>query len=240
MFKPFTLAAVAATCVICATSAQALDFSVGQDRSTFEATFATPYTVETFSLPNHSNIPYGQLNSGTNLTFANEPPIKPGDIQPGVSYNIGSSGSQLAVYGGVLSASGKLDYAPLYVYFDKPAHQFGFDSMSMSQVDITVSFTDMSQKNFHTYASGQMFWGITAQGAAAISSVRIGSTNLFPPGSQYISSFAIDNFTFAGGTSATPPPMPSPIPEPETYALMLMGLAGVSAATRRKTGSRRT
>ena len=104
----------------------------------------------------------------------------------------------------------------------------------MSQVDVTVSFVDMSQKNFHTYASGQMFWGITAQGGSTISSVRIGSTNIFPPRAQYITSFSIDNFTFAGGTSAPPTPIPSPIPEPETYALMLMGLAGVAWATKRK------
>lgn len=135
---------------------------------------------------------------------------------------------------GNLFAYGLLDYAPLYVYFDKPVHEFGFDSVSMSQVDVTVSFVDMSQKNFDTTATGQMFWGFTSVGGATISSVRIGSTNIFPPRAQYITSFSIDNFTFAGGTSAPPTPIPSPIPEPETYALMLMGLAGVAWATKRK------
>ncbi|MBC7717002.1 MAG: PEP-CTERM sorting domain-containing protein [Pseudorhodobacter sp.] len=82
-----------------------------------------------------------------------------------------------------------------------------------------------------------MFWGFTSVGGATISSVRIGSTNLFPPGAQYVTSFAIDNFTFAGGSSVPPTPIPSPIPEPETYALMLMGLVGVAgrAGVRRAT-----
>ena len=196
--------------------------------------------METFSLPDHFDIPYGQLNSKTDVSFASGPPIKPGDIQPGVSYNIASSGSKLAVAGGNLFADGLFDYKPLYVYFDKPVHEFGFDSVDMSQVDITVSFVDTSEKNFHAYASGQMFWGITSQGGATISSVRIGSTHLFPPRAQYITSFAIDNRTYAAGTSAPPTPVPSPIPEPETYALMLMGLVGVAAAAKRKTPTQRT
>ena len=136
------------------------------------------------------------------------------------------------MYAGTLFASGKFDYAPLYVYVDKPVHEFGFDSVSMSQVDVTVSFVDMSQKNFHTTATGQMFWGFTSVGGATISSVRIGSTNLFPPGAQYVTSFAIDNFTFAGGPSDAPPPIPSPVPEPATYALMMLGLVGVAGAAK--------
>ena len=231
MFKSLTTLAVLAAC---ATNASALEFNVSQDRTTFEAAFAAPFTVETFSLSDHLNIPYGQLNSKTNLTFPSDAPIKPGDIKPGVSYNIASSNSKLAVAGGNLFAYGLLDYAPLYVYFDKPVHEFGFDSVNMSQVDVTVSFVDMSQKNFHTTATGQMFWGFTSVGGATISSVRIGSTHLFPPGTHSVTSFAVDNFTFAGGLSAPPAPIPSPIPEPETYALMLMGLAGVAWATKRK------
>ena len=100
MFKPFTAAALVATCATCATSAHALEFTVGYDRSTFEAAFAAPFTVETFSLSDHLNIPYGQLNSKTNITFPSDAPIKPGDIKPGVSYNIASSNSKLAVAGG--------------------------------------------------------------------------------------------------------------------------------------------
>ena len=104
----------------------------------------------------------------------------------------------------------------------------------MSQGGITVSFTDMSQMNFHASARGQMFWSVTSQGGATIGSVRIGSTRLFQPRSQNITSFAIDNVSFAGGTSAPPPLIQLPSLKPKTYTLMLMGLVGVAAAAERK------
>jgi hypothetical protein len=194
-----------------------------------EAAFLTALggtpTVEDFTNTSH-------LFQGSTLNSSSSYPglVSPGDIQPGVTYSVGSG--SLTIDGGGGFSGGFLDgpnfspysaVGPLTATFDSPVQGFGFltnaaigGSTQLIQVFQGALETDYTE----TVSAGNEFFGFVSTNTD-ITSVMIGGD-----ASQF--TFAVDDFTF-GPVSPT-----TSTPEPATLGLLAMGLVCVGGVARRR------
>jgi hypothetical protein len=202
--------------------------TVFTDRPSFVSAVGGPLTVEDFTDTVHLAISTGVLNSSTDLVVEEGPPIRPGDIEPGVTYsttvltgrffNIDFGGG---FEGGFLD--GQIPGDPLTITFDGPVSAFGFDTNFFmgDNYDLTIGF--ISDPNFvQNFAVSPtidlQFFGFQSDRTDILSSIiegnRVGALT-----------FALDNFSF------TPP---SAVPEPSTLILVSIGAVMVLASRWRR------
>jgi hypothetical protein len=195
------------------------------DRSTF-TTVTGASTIEDFGPTSHFPITSGTLNSSTN-----EAGITPGLIKPGVTYStpVGSGNFFNIDLGGGFTG-GFLDRRGagiLTITFDQAQSAFGFDAtFLMGGFNVTINSDSqvLSNQNFNVVRGGTLAFFGFSDSTADIKSVTISNS-----GSAFVGvGFAIDNFTY--GATVT-----SSVPEPSTWAMMILGFAGVGfMAYRRK------
>jgi hypothetical protein len=184
--------------------------TVFTDRSAFEAaTGAT--TVEDFTSGPHFPITSGILNSSTNEVVAVGTPIVPGTILPGVTYStpVGTGNFFNIDLGGRFDG-GFLDTVTgprvLTITFDAAQNGFGFDTNELMGA-FTVVINGADVENFSAVSSSTpTFFGFESSSRNILTATIAGD-------SRFVG-FAIDNFTYS-------------IPEPSTWAMMLIGFAGL-------------
>jgi hypothetical protein len=200
--------------------ASAGTITVFTDRPSFVSAVGGPLIVEDFTDTFHFPISTGVLNSTTDLVVTNGPPIRPGDIKPGVTYstaigtsfffNIDAGGG---FEGGFLDGFNQPNGNPLAITFDGPVSVFGFDTNSLmgNNYNLTIGFaSDPSFVQNFTISPTQtlQFFGFQSDRTDILSTVIEGD-RLFP------FAFALDNFSF------TPT---SDVPEPSTVILCSIGV----------------
>ncbi|WP_169517204.1 PEP-CTERM sorting domain-containing protein [Azohydromonas australica] len=223
------LVGLAAFSLVLAPSIHAGNLTHFSDRQAFDAVLPIPATVERFTDSSHFPISTGVLNSRTNLVVDHGTPIRPGDIQPGVTYSTAIGQSFFfnidrgpTSDGGFLDGFVQTNGNPLTVTFDRPVTAFGFDTNRYmgSKFDLTIRFTQ-GREQLLTYATeptvGQWFFHGFVSNRRDIASLVIEGE------SQQFNSFAfaLDNFTFS-----------PPVPEPSTWALLLGGLCALGGMAR--------
>jgi hypothetical protein len=216
-----------------ASTAEAVLITTFSDRNNFNAAVGTtPLIVEDFTDTSHFPISTGILNSQTDITVESGPPIKPGDIEPGVTYStpIGSSNFFNIDAGGGL-IGGFLDgffggnpNRVLTIDFDNSVSAFGFDTNFLmgSNFDLTIKFEsglDFVQNFLVNESFNEVqFFGFQSNEVNIESVVIDGNgNNLF--------AFALDNFTFTNSQDVT-------IPEP-SLVLGLLAFSAFSAASKK-------
>ena len=198
------------------------------DRAAFDAAVGTT-VVEDFGPDANFPITSGILNS-----FTNEAGILPGDIAPGVTYstevgtgnffNIDAGGGfQGGFLDSIVFPSGE---RTLTVNFDTAVAAFGFDTNSLmgSAFSLLINFSDGTSTEFSQAVGsglGLQFFGYQS------SLVDIDSLNI--RGNNTTFNFALDNFTFGGGSGSV-----SPVPAPGALSLLGLCLAGMGVARRRQ------
>lgn len=192
------------------------------DRSTFDAAVGAT-TVEEFLSSSHAPISSGILNE-----FTDEAGIRPGDIEPGVTYstpvgsglffNIDAGGGFTGGFlDSVLQFEG--DKRALTIDFTSPVVAFGFDTNDAMgrDFDITMVFASGTPfaDNFSVAQSSTLeFFGFRSN-LADIESVVIQGSSIEAGRMNY----ALDNFSF-GGTA---------VPVPAAVWLFGTGLLGLAA-----------
>lgn len=217
---------IALLVVAFAPSAWAGAVTVNTDRTTFNASLSSGYTVDDFGPVYHFPISTGVLNSATDIPGL----IVPGTVHAGVTYstpigtgnffNIDQGGG---FDGGFLDSGG--NGFSLTATFDSEVSAFGFDTNYVSpHLQVVVHFNDATTQMFSSTNNGSAmsFFGFSST-ASDITSVVIGPTI----GSADYQSFAVDNFIYS-------PPTVAAVPEPETYALVLAGVGALGFSARRR------
>jgi hypothetical protein len=210
-------------------SAAIVDYA---NRNSFElATGAT--TVEDFGNAQRNPISTGVLNSSTNLPAIG---ITPGLIKPGVTYSTPVGGYFFSFFNidttpqidprfGETFDGGFLDGftrgGVLTIQFDAPQKGFGFDTdliMGAFEITIKTSAGSFSQ-SFANTSTHPIFFGFGSSQADILSATIAGSG---------FAAFAVDNFTYDANAVAPA------VPEPSTWAMMMLGFAGMGFMTYRK------
>jgi hypothetical protein len=115
---------------------------------------------------------------------------------------------------------------PLTLTFNQPVQNFSIDILNAAAGNYEL-FDNASHTDFFTLATqgGSVHTGLFASAGTIISIQELSIVGDFRPGTF---DFAIDNVRFDG-------PVAGAVPEPSTWAMMLLGFAGVGfAAYRRK------
>jgi hypothetical protein len=212
-------AATLASVILISTDAFAT-ITLFSNQAAFEAaTGAT--TVEDFTPSFHFPITSGILNSSTSDVVAFGDPIVSGEILPGVTYStpIGT-GNFFNIDAGGGFTGGFLDTITgprvLTVTFSGDQTGFGFDTNSLMG-NFTVVINGTYVENFSAVSSSTpTFFGFQSSSKDITSVTIAGDNPTF--------GFAIDNFTYSA----------SAVPEPSTWAMMLLGFAGLGFAARRR------
>lgn len=218
-----TTTLIALLAVAFAPSAWANPVTVNTDRTSFNASLSSGYTVDDFGPVYHFPISTGVLNSTTAIPGI----IVPGTVHAGVTYstpigtgnffNIDQGGGFV---GGFLDSGG--NGFRLTATFDRAVSAFGFDTNALTpDLKVVVHFNDSTTQAFSSTVTSwnPTFFGFSST-ASDITSVVIGST-------QDYRSFAVDNFTYSHATVAA-------VPEPQTYALVLAALGALGFSARRR------
>jgi hypothetical protein len=200
--------------------ASAGTITVFTDRPSFVSAVGGPLTVEDFTDTFHFPISTGVLNSTTDLVVAHGPPIRPGDIEPGVTYStaIGTSFFFNIDFiedffeGGFLDGFNQPNGNPLAITFDGPISAFAFDTNFLmgNNYNLTIGFASGPSfvQNFTISPTQTLqFFGFLSDRTDILSTVIEG--NRLGP-----FAFVLDNFSFTP-TSA--------IPEPSTVILYSIG-----------------
>lgn len=185
--------------------------STYSDRAVFETAAGGSLSIEDFTDARRFPITSGQLNSHTDETFLDGPPIQPGDLEAGVTYStlVGSDRVFAIDFGagyhhGFLSALAlnDVDKAPLIIDFhgddpmdDRAVSAFGFDMGSLrngGSTTMVISFSDLADLTIVLDYPTNLdieFYGFISDSAniTSVSIINNGDTS---------TSFDIDNFTF--------------------------------------------
>jgi hypothetical protein len=210
-------------------TASAGSVTVTNNQAAFTAGLPGTVTVEDFTDTAHFPISSGVLNSSTT-----DAGLVAGEIKPGVTYSVQGpvigNGFNIDAGGGFVG--GFLDtvtnIGPVNVAFDHAASGFGFTTNYLEpDVHVVVNFADGSSQTFDTTLdnSNLTFFGFDAVGSSIVSA-QIGSL------SNPTFSFAIDNFTFNNASV-------SAVPEPGNLAMLVLGVAGLAVARRRRSNAQR-
>lgn len=219
-------------------TAEAVSITTFTDRNIFNTSVDTAsLIVEDFTDTAHFPISTGILNSQTNIVVLEGPPIKPGDIKPGVTYStpIGTGNFFNIDTGGGFSQGGFLDSVRddnpnrvLTIDFDNNVSAFGFDTSSFmgSSFNLTIKFelgSDYIQffPINTTDPSEILFFGFKSN-ETNIKSIIIDGNG------QKSFEFALDNFTLTNNQNAS-------VPEPSlVLGLLVFGALGASLKTIQK------
>lgn len=205
IFLPITCLAA------CSSASLAGTITTYADRAAFTAAAGGPLSIEDFTDARHFPILSGKLNSHTDESFADGPPIQPGDLRAGITYstlvdqdhvfNIDFGAGYTHGFLDALALNGSAK-TPLIIEFHeddpmvgRPISAFGFDMGSLrngGDTTLIISFVGADDQTFdldYPINLNVGFFGFISDAAdiSAVSIINEGSTN---------TSFDLDNFTF--------------------------------------------
>jgi hypothetical protein len=224
--KHATIAATLGLALISSGAAEAGSITTFTDRGAFQTSIGAT-TIDTFGDTFAFPISTGVLDATTNLIPANGDPIRPGRVQPGVTYSTPVGGGNFfnidansGFTGAFLDGGLGTSRNPLSVGFAGPVLGFGFDTNRLmgTTFQVTIHFqsgSTFTNVNAIPESSSTVFFGFQSSAADIVAVRIVGMGGSFD--------FAVDNFAVAGGRA---------VPEPSIAYLTAMSLLALAMRSR--------